>query len=38
MPKSRKTYMRSDDGATMVEITDGVFVEEDIAERLGLLR
>jgi len=38
MPKTRKTYIRSDDGATMVEIAPHQYVEEDIAERLRLLR
>jgi len=35
---SRKTYIRSDDGAVMVEISPNLYVEESIAERLGLLR
>jgi hypothetical protein len=33
-----KTYIRSDDGASMVEIAPGQYVEEYLAERLGLLR
>lgn len=33
----RKSYTR-DDGCLMVEIADNIFVEESIAERLGLLR
>jgi hypothetical protein len=33
----RKSYIR-DDGVVMVEIRDNEFVEEAIAERLGLLR
>jgi hypothetical protein len=37
MPKSRKTYTR-DDGCLMVEIRPSVYVEESMAERLGLLR
>lgn len=36
--KSRKTYTRSLDGALMVEIAPGMYVESLIAERLGLLR
>jgi len=36
--KPRNTYIRSDDGATMVEIAPHQYVEEDIAIRLGLLR
>jgi hypothetical protein len=37
MPASRSTYIR-DDGCLMVEISPNVYVEESIAERLGLLR
>lgn len=33
----RKTYIR-DDGTVMVEISPGIYVEESMAERLGLLR
>jgi hypothetical protein len=36
MPK-RKTYTR-DDGCLMIEISPNLYVEESIAERLGLLR
>lgn len=36
--KSRKTYTRSLDGCLMVEVSPGRYVEESIAERLGLLR
>lgn len=35
--KSRKTYTR-DDGCLMVEIRPNLYVEESMAERLGLLR
>ncbi|WP_262027132.1 hypothetical protein [Microvirga sp. Mcv34] len=35
--KSRKTYTR-DDGVVMVEISPGVWVSKDYAERQGLLR
>jgi hypothetical protein len=34
---SRKSYLR-DDGCLMIEISENVFVEESLAERLGLLR
>jgi hypothetical protein len=38
MPSTkRKTYTR-DDGVIMVEISPNTFVEESLAERLGLLR
>lgn len=37
MPAKRKTYTR-DDGVVMVEISPNLFVEESIAERLGLSR
>jgi hypothetical protein len=38
MPSTnRKSYIR-DDGCLMVEISPNLFVEESIAERLGLLR
>jgi hypothetical protein len=37
MPSKRKSYTR-DDGALMVEIRPHLYVEESIAERLGLLR
>jgi hypothetical protein len=37
MPKSRKSYTR-DDGTVMVEIRTHEYVEESIAERMGLLR
>jgi hypothetical protein len=37
MPSKRKTYTR-DDGAVMVEIRPHQYVEESMAERLGLLR
>jgi hypothetical protein len=37
MATKRKTYTR-DDGVIMVEISSNLFVEESIAERLGLLR
>jgi hypothetical protein len=33
----RKSYIR-DDGGLMIEIRPNLFVEENIAERLGLLR
>ncbi|HZH10576.1 MAG TPA: hypothetical protein VEZ24_09405 [Microvirga sp.] len=36
--KPRNTYIRSDDGATMVEIAPHQYVEESVAERLGLFR
>ena len=36
MPK-RKTYIR-DDGVLMIEVRPNLYVEESIAERLGLLR
>jgi hypothetical protein len=36
--KFRRTYTREDEGATMIEITPDMYVEEDVAERLGLLR
>jgi hypothetical protein len=32
----RKTYARDDDGCLMVEISLNLFVEESIAERLGV--
>lgn len=34
----RKTYIRPDDDAVMIEIRPHVYVEESLAERLGLLR
>jgi hypothetical protein len=34
----RGTYTREEERATMIEITLDVYVEEDVAERLGLLR
>jgi hypothetical protein len=37
MASKRKTYTR-DEGVIMVEISPNLFVEESIAERLGLLR
>lgn len=38
MPSTkRKTYIR-DDGAVIVEIRDNEYVEESIAEQLGLIR
>ena len=37
MAKSRKSYTR-DDGCLMIEISPNLYVEEGIAERLGLLR
>jgi hypothetical protein len=37
MPFKGKSYTR-DDGCLMVEISTNDFVEESIAERLGLLR
>ena len=37
MSSKRKSYIR-DDGVVMVEIRPHVYVEESIAERLGLLR
>jgi hypothetical protein len=37
MSQSRKTYRR-DDGAIMIQIAPGMYVEESMAERLGLLR
>jgi len=33
----RRTYLR-DDGVVMVEVRSFIFVQEDVAERLGLLR
>ena len=36
--KYRTTYIRSDDGATMVEIALGQYVEEVAVEKLGQLR
>jgi hypothetical protein len=38
MPKSRKTYTRDDDGCLMVEIRPNVYVEQEWAEKQGLLR
>jgi hypothetical protein len=38
MPKSRRTYIRSDDEAVMIEIRPYVYVEEELARALGLLR
>ena len=35
---SRKSYIRSDDGAVMVEISPCIYVERQWAERQGLLR
>jgi hypothetical protein len=37
MPTPRKTYVR-DDGVVMIEISPNLYVEESLAERLGLLR
>jgi hypothetical protein len=37
MPAKPKSYTR-DDGVVMVEIRPHVFVEQSLAERLGLLR
>jgi hypothetical protein len=34
----RKTYTRQAEGAVTIEISTNVYVEESIAERLGLLR
>jgi len=34
---SRKSYIR-DDGCLLVEISPNLYVEESIAERLGLMR
>jgi len=37
MPAQHKSYIR-DDGCLMIEISPNLYVEESIAERLGLLR
>ncbi len=36
--KTRKTYIRPDDGAEMIEIAAHVYVEREWAESQGLLR